>query len=457
MPIRFPSRSLGTLIPACGRTTTPWAPATSPICAMTRIGKLLAASEIAFGAPAEAITMLPAAMPGGISEPAVKYLIWTSSPCSRKNPFLSAITSWLASWASRAVWTSRLFRSGACAPANPQASATTASTPVSTPTHRTCNGPCLPFFMVSLLRLSQEFLDLGLQSDEVSRDVRARPRQRDGEQRLDASRARRHHHHSIGQQQRFLDRVSHEENGLAGGRPDLGEFVLHEPPRLGVQRAERFVHQENLRIVRESPGDGDPLLHPAGELFGKRLPERLEAYQVQVPVGDPRALVARHSGHLQSELDVLTDPEPRKERVLLKDDATISSRACDVRSVEAHAALGGPDEASHDVQERGLATAAGTQQAHELAVVDAKVEALEGDNGRSPVLRLEDFADADDLELLTDRFTWGPRHGPQAPNIRHAPAKPWRASNSMGAPTWPPSPQRSARPGKAAARLLARC
>src|SRR6267142_1963404 len=52
--------------------------------------------------------------------------------------------------------------------------------------------------------------------------------------------------------------------------------------------------------------------------------------------------------------------------------------------------------------------------------------------------------------------TWGPRHGPQSPIVRTAPAKPWRSSIYMGAPTWPPIPHRSDRPGKAVAVLYSR-
>src|SRR5882724_9645762 len=53
-------------------------------------------------------------------------------------------------------------------------------------------------------------------------------------------------------------------------------------------------------------------------------------------------------------------------------------------------------------------------------------------------------------------LTWGPRNGPQTPNARRASAKPRRASiivAGVGAPTWPPDPQRSSRLGEAAARL----
>src|SRR5437762_1407313 len=50
--------------------------------------------------------------------------------------------------------------------------------------------------------------------------------------------------------------------------------------------------------------------------------------------------------------------------------------------------------------------------------------------------------------------TWGPRHGPHTPNVRCAPAEPGRSSVYMGAPTWPPYPQRSERRGGAGAPLF---
>src|SRR5947208_16085564 len=83
-------------------------------------------------------------------------------------------------------------------------------------------------------------------------------------------------------------------------------------------------------------------------------------------------------------------------------------------------------------------------------------------------------------------FTWGPRHGPQAPIARRAPAEPgraavtvvgdggpemapkppiarrapaepWRASIQMGAPTWPPTPiarRAPAEPGRASVTVV---
>ena len=43
-----------------------------------------------------------------------------------------------------------------------------------------------------------------------------------------------------------------------------------------VERAERLVEQQHLRLDHERPGDGDPLAHAARELRGPRLLEALE-------------------------------------------------------------------------------------------------------------------------------------------------------------------------------------
>src|SRR5207248_1149494 len=50
-------------------------------------------------------------------------------------------------------------------------------------------------------------------------------------------------------------------------------------------------------------------------------------------------------------------------------------------------------------------------------------------------------------------FRWGPEMTPKPPDVRRAPAEPWRSIHDMGAPAWPPNPQRSERPGRAVALL----
>ena len=42
------------------------------------------------------------------------------------------------------------------------------------------------------------------------------------------------------------------------------QFFPQDDPGLLVERAERLVHQEDVRVLDEGLGDRRPLLHPAG-------------------------------------------------------------------------------------------------------------------------------------------------------------------------------------------------
>ena len=47
---------------------------------------------------------------------------------------------------------------------------------------------------------------------------------------------------------------------------DAGQLALHGGAGLGVQRGERLVHQQHLRLVGQHARDLDALLHAAGQL-----------------------------------------------------------------------------------------------------------------------------------------------------------------------------------------------
>ena len=55
--------------------------------------------------------------------------------------------------------------------------------------------------------------------------------------------------------------------------PDLEQQLLHLGAGLAVERPEGLVHQQDLGIVGERPGDGDALHHAAGELLRLSLME----------------------------------------------------------------------------------------------------------------------------------------------------------------------------------------
>src|SRR5262249_38917934 len=86
--------------------------------------------------------------------------------------------------------------------------------------------------------------------------------------RLDAPGPRRHHRHAIGEIDCLLYVVGHEDYGLRRALPDAQQLGLHEAAGLGVERAERLVHQQDLRIESERARDRGALPPAAPQLAG---------------------------------------------------------------------------------------------------------------------------------------------------------------------------------------------
>ena len=55
--------------------------------------------------------------------------------------------------------------------------------------------------------------------------------------------------------------------------PDPLQLEVHALARQRIERAERLVHQQDLRIARQRPADAGALLHAAGQLVGISVAE----------------------------------------------------------------------------------------------------------------------------------------------------------------------------------------
>ena len=99
---------------------------------------------------------------------------------------------------------------------------------------------------------------------------------------------------------------------------DALQLHLHGLPELEVQRAERLVEQQCLRVIDQRPGQGHPLLLATGQLTG---PSLLTAGQVDDLqhladlAGDP---VSGHVPSPQPERDVLEHVHVREQGVGLE-------------------------------------------------------------------------------------------------------------------------------------------
>src|SRR3569833_2064026 len=137
----------------------------------------------------------------------------------------------------------------------------------------------------------------------------------------DAAWARRHHHNLIGEINRFGQAVSHEHHGLAGRSPDPQELVAHGHAGLLVERSERLVHQQHRRVLHQSAGDRDALLHPARQLMWKPLAKTYEPDQYQRLLGFGPPLRLGDATQRQRKFDVVFRRQPGKQAGFLEHHA----------------------------------------------------------------------------------------------------------------------------------------
>ena len=195
-----------------------------------------------------------------------------------------------------------------------------------------------------------------------------------------------------------------EQRGLARLPPDRLQLLLQQFPGLGVERAERLVHQHDVGIEREQPRQRDALLHAAAELAGIEIGEARKMHEIEIVGGLGDALGPRQSLHLERPSDVLDGGEPGKQRELLEHHAAIGAGWPDRGAVEAQFAAARRLEAADDVQERALAAAGRAHDGNELVLVDGQRQAIDG--GDAPVLDRERLVE---IAHLQQRHRRGPR------------------------------------------------
>ena len=190
-----------------------------------------------------------------------------------------------------------------------------------------------------------------------------------------------HEHHAVGHVAGERHLVGDHQHRQARRRQPAHD-VEHLADHLGVEGRGRLVEQQHLGVHGEGAGDGDALLLTAGELARLGVDERLHAHALEEPHRVLLALGAAAAQRLHLTDDaVLQHVHVGEEVELLKDHADAGAVA---RQVEARRADGlaavldraavGRFEAVHAAQQRGLAGAAGADDAHDLAGAHVEVD-----------------------------------------------------------------------------------
>ena len=193
--------------------------------------------------------------------------------------------------------------------------------------------------------------------------------------------------------------VGHVAEGLVVGDDDDGHAetatgVLQQlEDRLAcviVQGARRLVTEEQLRVLREGPGDGDALLLAAGELGREVLRPLLQAHLLQNLPG-----VQCPGRELRRDLDVLERREIGDQVIELEHKAHVVSavggelafiKGRDLLPVDSHAAIGEAVHPAQNVQEGGLPGAGFPDDHTDLAPLDVKTRVVQRRHGHFPRL-----------------------------------------------------------------------
>ena len=96
-----------------------------------------------------------------------------------------------------------------------------------------------------------------------------------------------HHRDAVGHGHRLLLVVRDDEEGGAEPDLDVHELELGLLAQLPVERRERLVEEQHLRLLRQRAGERDPLALSAGELVRPAVGKALELHELQ-HLGDAR-------------------------------------------------------------------------------------------------------------------------------------------------------------------------
>src|SRR5690606_7159885 len=176
---------------------------------------------------------------------------------------------------------------------------------------------------------------------------------------------------AVAQPQRLLNVMGDENDGLVQTLLQFQQLILHVVADQGVERRERLVHEQHVRVDGQGTGQPHALPHSAGQFIGK-----VRTVVGQAHAFDPlrcgfMGLRPGISSHSQPEGHVVEDIHMGHETEGLKDHADLAPAQFTQRrhvqrenvvSVEKNAACRGVDQAVQMPHERGFSR---PRQAHD--------------------------------------------------------------------------------------------
>ena len=192
----------------------------------------------------------------------------------------------------------------------------------------------------------------------------------------DVCRLGRQHDDAIGQRQRLVDVVGHEQDRLAGVPPQVDELPAQPRPRIRIERRKRFVHEDDVGLEGQRPGDCDALALAAGEHRWHLAGVGREPHAFELPKGARAAILHGHGGyaHLQAERGVFECVLPRQETRRLEHVGEPRPQLRGRAARHQYGAVLHRQQIPDQPQRRRFAASGRTEKADELSVAHVEAE-----------------------------------------------------------------------------------
>ena len=191
-----------------------------------------------------------------------------------------------------------------------------------------------------------------------------------------------HHRDLVGHRHSLELVVRDVDGGGADAVVELAQLVNHQVAKLRVERAERLIHQEDLRPPHDGAAQRDALAVAAGKPGDRAVEDVVDPEEPRRLLHPRLDVGARHSLADEREGDVLPDVHVGVEREELEHEGDVALRRAlegDVLPVEQDAPGGRQLQPRNHPKRRRLAAARRAEHDKELAIRDRQVGILDGD------------------------------------------------------------------------------
>ena len=191
----------------------------------------------------------------------------------------------------------------------------------------------------------------------------------------------RHDDDLVGHRQGLGLVMGHEHRGHADALLDTLEFNPHVLAQIGVERRQRFIEQQHVRLDDDGAGERNALLLAAGEFLGIAPPEIGQLHQFERSCHLAPGVFLVDIAVVEPEGHILGHGLVRKQRVVLEHQAKVAlvdRHIIDPLALDGDVPFGGIEQARDHAQGCGLAASGRPQKRDEAAFLDIQRHLVHG-------------------------------------------------------------------------------